>query len=78
MKESFLFLVMSSVVSAQYAPAGDKIKTRWADEVNPEKVLPEYPRPLMTRETWKNLNGLWHYAITPKDGKQPTAYDGEI
>lgn len=63
---------------AQYAPAGDKIKTRWAAEVKPDKVLPEYPRPLMTRQNWQNLNGLWNYAITPKDSKQPVAYDGEI
>ncbi len=63
---------------AQYAPAGDKIKTRWAAEVKPDKVLPEYPRPLLTRQNWQNLNGLWNYAITPKDSKQPVAYDGEI
>ena len=29
---------------------------------------PEYPRPQMERAAWKNLNGLWDYAITPKDG----------
>ena len=73
-----LLLLASVTAFAQYAPAGDKIKTKWADEVNPEKVLPEYPRPLMTRSDWKNLNGLWNYAITAKDGKQPSAYDGEI
>lgn len=73
-----LLLLSSYAAMAQYAPAGDKIKTRWADEVKPDQVHPEYPRPLMTREAWQNLNGLWNYAITPKDGKQPQAYDGEI
>jgi beta-galactosidase/beta-glucuronidase len=73
-----LLLLSGYTAMAQYAPAGDKIKTRWADEVKPDHVLPEYPRPLMTREAWQNLNGLWNYAITPKDGKQPQAYDGEI
>lgn len=73
-----LLLLSGYTAMAQYAPVGDKIKTRWANEVTPDHVLPEYPRPLMTREAWQNLNGLWNYAITPKDGKQPQAYEGEI
>ena len=73
-----LLLLTGCAAMAQFAPAGDKIKTQWAEEVNPKNVLPDYPRPLMTREAWKNLNGLWHYAITPKDGKQPVDYDDEI
>lgn len=78
-KTMLLLLVLaSSVATAQYKPAGDKIKTQWADQVSPDKVLPEYPRPLMTREKWENLNGLWNYAIASKDGKQPVTFDGEI
>ena len=73
-----LLLLSSLYAAAQYAPAGDKIKTRWASEVTPDKVLPEYPRPLMTRADWQNLNGLWNYAVTAKDAQQPTGYDGEI
>lgn len=64
--------------SAQWKPAGDKIKTKWASEINPENVLPEYPRPIMVREQWKNLNGLWDYAIRPVGQKQPDTYDGKI
>ena len=30
---------------SQWKPAGDKIKTEWADKVDPQNVLPEYPRP---------------------------------
>ena len=37
--------------------------TRWANEVSPENVLPEYPRPQIVCEEWLNLNGLWDYAI---------------
>ena len=68
MKYLFMTLLMlaCSAAIAQYAPAGDKIKTKWAEEVNPDKVLPEYPRPLMTRSEWKNLNGLWSYSTTSK------------
>ena len=74
-----LIVMMASYASmAQYAPAGDKIKTKWAEEVNPENVLPEYPRPLMTRTAWQNLNGLWSYAITTKDAGTPVTFDGDI
>ena len=73
-----LLLLASLTAMAQYQPAGDKIKTQWASEVSPDKVLPEYPRPLMVRSEWKNLNGLWNYSTTPKDGKQPSTYQGQI
>lgn len=81
MKRNLLILIammMTATSFSQYKPAGDKIKTDWASEVVPENVLPEYPRPLMVRPTWKNLNGLWQYAITPKGEKTPTAYEGDI
>ena len=42
-------MLMANIAFAQYAPAGDKIKTRWASEVAPENALTEYPRPLMVR-----------------------------
>ena len=68
--KAFLMTVMLLTclgAAAQYAPAGDRIKTRWASEVNPDNALPEYPRPLMTRQDWQNLHGLWNYAVTPND-----------
>ena len=52
--------------------------TRWAKEVSPEKAHPEYPRPQMVREDWLNLNGLWDYAIKPKDAAKPDSFDGQI
>lgn len=55
------------------------IQTRWAKDVTPEKVLPEYPRPQMVRNEWQNLNGLWQYAITDSSAsKFPSKYDGQI
>ena len=48
---------------AQWKPAGDRIKTEWGEKLDPANVLPEYPRPMMERKEWKNLNGLWDYAI---------------
>ena len=63
---------------AQWKPAGDKIKTAWAEQVNPQQVLPEYPRPIMERTEWQNLNGEWDYAIRPKGEVEPATFDGKI
>lgn len=63
---------------AQWSPAGDKIKTKWATTINVEEVLSEYPRPIMERNEWVNLNGLWDYKIQPVGGSVPTTFDGEI
>ena len=37
--------------------------SEWAKNVKPENVWQEYPRPQFERTQWKNLNGLWDYAI---------------
>lgn len=71
-------MLFSSTAFAQYAPAGDRIMTEWASQVSPDNALPEYPRPMMVRADWQNLNGLWQYAITPKGEKAPMNYDGDI
>ncbi|MFC1765766.1 sugar-binding domain-containing protein [Planctomycetota bacterium] len=59
----------------EWAPVGDKIKTPWAWELDPENCLPDYPRPQMVRKHWKNLNGLWDYAITEKEADSPFGPD---
>ena len=73
-----LALALCSSTFAQWKPAGDKIKTSWGEQLDPKNVLPEYPRPIMERNDWKNLNGLWKYAITPKGTPTPAAYQGDI
>lgn len=35
--------------------------SKFAKDVKPEAVLPEYPRPQLVREKWLNLNGVWDY-----------------
>ena len=66
------------MAQAQWKPAGDKIKTQWAEQVNPSNVLPEYPRPQLERADWQNLNGEWEYAIKPAGEAEPAAFDGKI
>ena len=62
----------------RWKPADGPLTTAWTKDVSPEKVWPEYPRPQMVREDWVNLNGLWDYAIRPKDDVRPTQWDGKI
>ncbi|MBD8487267.1 beta-galactosidase [Echinicola sp. CAU 1574] len=86
MKKSILIgaglMLAQSLAWAQdgsWAPAKGKIMTEWADQVNPENVHQEYPRPQMVREdNWQNLNGLWSYQIQSKGGDVPSSYEGEI
>jgi beta-galactosidase/beta-glucuronidase len=61
-----------------WKPIKSQILTRWAKDVDPNCPLPEYPRPQMKRDKWLNLNGLWDYAICPKDLKRVSQFDGKI
>ncbi|MDH6534257.1 beta-galactosidase [Parabacteroides sp. 52] len=71
-------LVLAIGAHAQWKPVGDKLKTKWAEEINPKNVLPEYPRPQMERSDWVNLNGEWEYTIQTKGAVEPVAFEGKI
>lgn len=59
--------------------APDSLKTPWTDRVNPGHVWEEYPRPQMVRDSYINLNGLWHYAIRGISAPGPRgSWDGKI
>lgn len=45
-----------------------QLTTVWGEQLDPEHVLEEYPRPQLKRTDWINLNGYWNYRIT-KDRK---------
>jgi hypothetical protein len=64
--------------AADWQPANSPLMTRWAADVSPDNVLPEYPRPQLQRAQWLNLNGLWDYAITDPRGTPPDEWDGAI
>lgn len=72
------FVLSGTSLFAQWKPAGDKIKTKWTETIDPNNVLPEYPRPIMERSDWTNLNGLWEYSILPVGEKEPQSFDGKI
>ena len=81
MKRFFALLLICLAIAsanAQWKPAGDNLKTDWGTNLDPSNVLPEYPRPIMEREKWQNLNGLWNYAIRPHNEAKPSTMDGEI
>lgn len=71
-------LFFAAGFAQEWKPAGDKIKTKWASNVDLSNPLPEYPRPQMVRDLWQNLNGLWNYAILPKGANAPEKFDGKI
>jgi hypothetical protein len=73
-----LTVIAALPAAAEWQPGKVPLVTKWADQVAPDAVHPEYPRPQMVRKNWLNLNGLWEYAILPKDQDQPETYDGEI
>lgn len=84
MSKSCLFaitlLIFSGKIFAQdWKPVPGRIQTSWGEKIDPKNTLPDYPRPQMVRANWKNLNGLWSYAITPKTQEtKPAAMDGLI
>lgn len=76
-----LFILGTCVVTTslgQWKPIDGKITTKWSEQVSPENALPNYPRPIMERKLWQNLNGLWEYAIVVKGSEAPKIFDGKI
>ena len=53
------------------------MKTKWGESLDKDKILTEYPRPQMERDSYFNLNGIWEYAITETE-KLPHKFDGDI
>ena len=73
-----VLLAVSSAHAADWKPVGGHFVTRWAKDVDPRAPLPEYPRPQLQRQEWKNLNGLWEYAVTASNAARPAVMNGQI
>ncbi|WP_330262994.1 PA14 domain-containing protein [Streptomyces griseorubiginosus] len=52
-----------------------ELRTKWADQVGPDNALPEYPRPQLTRQEWRNLNGRWQFAAAEPGQAPPVGRD---
>lgn len=90
----FLVVVVCSMVATRsfaqekspaksWKPARSPIFTRWADELikaeSPEKSVRSYPRPQLVRTSaYRDLCGLWDYAITPQTVTKFEKADGQI
>ncbi len=77
----FLMLLISFPIFSQdvaWFPVKNGLYTQWGEDINPENVLPEYPRPTLVRKDWMNLNGIWNFTIQPKDTEKPTKHDRQI
>ena len=63
--------------ASSWRPVGGRLLTRWAADVDPDRVLPEYPQPQMVRARWENLNGLWQFAVVT-DSAAPPPFGREL
>ena len=59
----FLFLQVFILAgnAAEWQRLSAKLMTPWGEQIDPEHVWEEYPRPQLVRADWINLNGVWGY-----------------
>jgi hypothetical protein len=79
----FLFLARASSAEEPdnevWTPKKGPLHTPWTEKVSAEQPRCEYPRPLLVRDNWLCLNGLWDYAVQPRDRRPPPSeYAGKI
>ena len=63
-----LLVLPASAWQLQHAP----LMTGWAQLVDTNAPLPEYPRPQMVRSNWMNLNGIWQFQPGATNDPVPT------
>ena len=74
-----VLVFLNVALAAPWQPKESPLATRWAQDVTPENVHAEYPRPQLVRDKWLNLNGVWDFTVRPAlDRAQPGAFDQRI
>ncbi|MCE9547747.1 MAG: glycoside hydrolase family 2 [Planctomycetia bacterium] len=74
-----VLVLAGTAIAAEWKPVPSQFpSTRWAKDVSPDNVLPEYPRPQLVRQDWLNLNGLWSYCVVAKEAGPPRTYPENI
>ena len=61
---SFLMLLVVTagmLQAAEWTRKSAALMTSWGEQIDPENVWQEYPRPQLVRPDWMNLNGVWEY-----------------
>ena len=51
-----------------------QLKTRWAEGITAENVHQEYPRQMLVRDSFFNLNGEWEYGISQSAEIETVSY----
>ena len=72
------FAALTLALGCAQPEAEGPMVSRFAADLDPERPLPEYPRPQMVRGRWLNLNGSWGYALAARDAARPDEFGGEI
>ncbi|BCX49460.1 glycosylhydrolase family 43 [Haloferula helveola] len=69
----------AEVAAPNNGKATSAMMTEWGEKLKPEDAWTEYPRPAFARKQWTNLNGLWKYAVAPKNSNAaPSKWQGDI
>lgn len=54
-------MALSEACAAEWQRLSARLMTPWGENIDPENVWQEYPRPQLVRDNWMNLNGVWDY-----------------
>src|ERR1700757_25391 len=67
-----------SISALAWTAVENRLTTRFANDIDPNLPLPDYPRPQLVRSQWSNLNGIWSCAITQRDAAEPDQFPNQI
>ena len=73
-----LSIAMVPMATSAWSPVDGAMLTQWGENVTPDNVWTEYPRPQLVRNNWINLNGLWNVAVTNNRASQPAKWEEEF